>query len=60
MENKKVFIFSPRIARDLLKNGYQIIDIAENQKNKEWVVFVFEETKGIRKYLKDRHNIALS
>ncbi len=56
---KKIFIYSKRIARDLIKKRYNIIDIAENQKNKNWTVFVFEDTKSIRQYLKTTWNLEI-
>ena len=56
---EKVFIFSTRIARDLIKNGFIIIDIAENQKDKKRTVFVFANTKKIRDYLIQKWNVEI-
>lgn len=55
----KVFIFSTKVARDLIKNRYNIIDVVENQKDKKRTVFVFQNTKKIRDYLKDKWNIEI-
>ena len=55
----KVFIFSTRIARDLIRNNYSIIDLAENQKFKGKTVYVFNKTDDIVKYLEQKHNITL-
>lgn len=55
----KVFIFSAKIARDLIRNNYSIIDLAENQKLKGKTVYVFKKTDDIVKYLKQKHNITL-
>ena len=54
---EKVFIFSARVARNLVQNNFIIIDIAENMKHKGKCVFVFKNTKEIRKHLKDRFDI---
>lgn len=56
---KKVFIFSIKVARDLIKNGFNIIDVVENQKDKKRAVFVFTNTKEIRNYVKDKWNIEI-
>ena len=56
---KKVFIFSIKVARDLIKNGFNIIDVVENQKDKKRAVFVFTNTKEIRNYVNDKWNIEI-
>ncbi|CAK7084363.1 DUF5659 domain-containing protein [Tissierella sp.] len=53
----KVFIFSGKVARDLIANNFNIIDISENQKDKKRTVFIFSDTKEIRNYLLQKHNI---
>ncbi len=38
-------VFSPKVARFLLKNGMQIIDIKPDKNDKEKTIFVFDETE---------------
>ena len=54
---KNIIIFSTRIARDLIQKGFVINDIQPNIKNKDRTVFYFSNTKEIREYLKEKHNI---
>ena len=54
---KKVFIFSLKVARDLVQNDFTIIDLAENQKDRKRTVYVFQNTKEIRDYLKEKWDI---
>lgn len=56
---KKVFIFSIKVAKNLVKNGFRIIDITENQKDKDKIVFVFQNTEEIREYLNENFNIQI-
>ena len=56
---EKTFIFSAKIARNLVQNGFNVIDITENMKYKGKSVFVFENTKAIREHLKDRFGIEI-
>lgn len=57
MEN--IIIFSQRIARDLIQKDFKIVDIQPNMKNKERTVFYFANTKELREYLKENHNIEI-
>lgn len=57
MEN--IIIFSTRIARDLIQKDFKINDIQPNIKNKDRTVFYFSNTKEIRDYLKEKHNICI-
>lgn len=41
-------IFSPIVARKLLKMGHVIVDIKPNKNNKEMTVFIFENTEKFR------------
>lgn len=41
MESKAKIVFEPQIARKLLKEGCQIIDIKPNKNDKNRTVFVF-------------------
>lgn len=55
---EKIFIFSGRIARDLIQSKkYNLIDITVNQKDKKRTVFIFEKSEELIKYLKERYNI---
>lgn len=54
-----VYIYSYTITKDLLKNGFIVKDIKANPKNRDRTVFMFEETKAIKDYLKQNHNIKL-
>lgn len=57
MEN--IIIFSQRIARDLIQKDFNIVDIQPNAKNKDRTVFYFANTKELREYLKENHNIEI-
>lgn len=55
---EKIFIFSGRIARDLIQSKkYNLIDITVNQRDKKRTVFIFEKTEELIEYLAKRHNI---
>lgn len=48
MNSKKYkSIFTPGIARHLLKMGNPIIDIKKDKKNSEKTIFIFEETEKL-------------
>lgn len=51
METK--LIFSPTVARKLLKLGYVIVDIKPKRENKNESVFIFENTENFRDDLKN-------
>ena len=40
-------IFSPRMARILLKNGYEIIDIKPFKENRDKTIFIFKNEDGL-------------
>lgn len=44
-------IFSPTVARKLLKLGHVIIDIKPKKENKNESIFIFEDTEKFRKDL---------
>lgn len=49
MEDKKVkFIFTPYVARRLLKMGNAIIDIKPDENNKDKTIFIFELTEKLK------------
>ena len=41
-------IFTPYVARRLLKMGNQIVDIKPDKKNKDRTIFVFEATEKLK------------
>jgi hypothetical protein len=47
MTKKTQIIFSPQLARQLLKENYQIIDIQPNSTNPERTVFFFRNDPGL-------------
>jgi len=58
MTKKTQIIFSPQLARQLLKENYHIIDIQPNSTNPERTVFFFKNEEGlesiINKYQQDQ------
>lgn len=49
MDNKEFkFIFTPYVARRLLKMGNPIIDIKPDVNNKDKTIFIFELTKKLQ------------
>lgn len=53
----EILIFSYKIARDLIQNGFVVRDIRPNHKVENGTVVVFEKNEGIRLYLKEKWNI---
>ena len=47
MVAKAKIVFSPQVARHLLKRGYKIIDIKPSRENRKKTLFVFEGDKNI-------------
>lgn len=56
---KLITIFSYKITKDLLKNGFEIKDIGANTQNPMRTVFAFEDTPEIREFLLKRYGIKL-
>lgn len=54
-----IYIYSYSVTKDLLENNFIIKDIKANPKNSDRTVFMFEETKELKDYLKQKHNIIL-
>ena len=52
-----IIVFSGAVARDLLREGYNIIDISADHKNKLKTVFYFNRTEQLENYLWDKHKI---
>lgn len=53
----EILIFSYKIARDLIQNGFVVRDIRPNHKVENGTVVVFKKNEGIRLYLKEKWNI---
>ena len=50
--NKNVkFIFTPYVAKNLLRMGNPIIDIKQDYKNEDKTIFIFELTEKLKKDL---------
>lgn len=47
IEQQTIVIFNPALARNLLKEGYKIIDIKPNRSEPERTVFVFLVQDGL-------------
>lgn len=46
-EKSKVIIFSGRIANELLRRGFQIVEVRPDKRNKIRTVFIFNGEEGI-------------
>jgi len=53
MSSNRRVIPSSRLAKELLKEGFKIIDIAPHKNDHRRTVFIFENTKQLQDYLKD-------
>ena len=49
-------VFSPKVARFLLKHGMQIIDIKPDKNDKDKTIFVFDETEEFQGVLESYKN----
>ena len=47
-QNKTKLIFSMRIASQLMKKGYQVIETLPNPANPQLIMWVFEETPSFK------------
>lgn len=56
---KDIVIFSAKVARDLIKSDYKLNDIRPDRNIKIKTVFYFENTKQLKDYLKEKHNIEI-
>lgn len=57
MVKKEILIYSYKISRDLIQNGFVVRDIRPNKKVKNGTVVVFENNEGIKRYLQEKWNI---
>lgn len=48
-----IAIFNGYMAKQLLHMGHKIIDIQKNHKDKNKVVFIFEDSENLRKHMKE-------
>jgi len=58
MQNDVKLIFTAKLARHLLKNGYQIIDIKPNKDNPDRTVFIFINCEGLKESIREFSKIA--
>ena len=49
MQTRTKCIFTPFVARNLLKMGNPIVDIKPDKNNKDKTIFIFEETEKFKK-----------
>jgi len=49
--NDSILIFNPKIARNLIKNGFNIIDIKADKNNTDRTIFVFKRSEELLKEL---------
>ncbi|OAO82598.1 DUF5659 domain-containing protein [Anoxybacillus flavithermus] len=47
MNKKYILIFKPKLARNLLRNGFNIVDIKADKNNPDRTIFVFEKTREL-------------
>ncbi len=52
-EKNAIIIFSGKVARELLRRGYTIIDVKPDKKNKIKSVYVFRRENEIEKIVAD-------
>ena len=53
MPNEVKLIFTAKLARYLLKQGYQIIDIKPNKDIPERTVFIFIDCDGLKESIRE-------
>lgn len=47
MEEEFVSVFSPRVARNLIKSGVQVVDIKPFKENTDRTIFIFKKTDEV-------------
>ncbi len=50
-EKDSILVFNPKIARSLIKAGYQVIDIKPYKENTDKTIFVFKRSDELLKEL---------
>lgn len=51
MEKETILVFNPKIARNLIKNGFTVVDIKPLKEDKERTVFIFKRSDLLLKEL---------
>jgi hypothetical protein len=54
-----IVIFSAKVAKDLIKKKYKLLDISSAKENKLKTIFYFANNEDLRKYLEMKHNIKI-
>ena len=57
--SRDITIFSIKVTKDLLKQGFRLTDIAPRKEIPNCSIYFFENTAEIKKYLKTVHNIII-
>lgn len=47
MEKEYVMVFKPKVARHLLKKGFQIVDIKAYKENSDKTIFIFKRSQEV-------------
>lgn len=55
-----IYIYSYKIAKDLINNQFIVADIKANPKNEQRTVFMFEENDETKVYLKQKWNVNIN
>lgn len=50
---KKCIVYSLRVANELIKRGYQVINVENNIQFPRYKVFFFEDTPEVRKTIEE-------
>ena len=51
MNKEYISVFKPKLVRELLKQGFLIVDIKPCKENKDKTIFIFKNTKKLQDYL---------
>ncbi len=54
-DRKTLTIFSAKIAKDLIHNGFMIVNLKPNSRNTDRTVFYFALNDELKEFLKKRH-----
>lgn len=58
MQNNVKLVFTAKLARCLLRLGYQIIDIKPNKNNPNRTVFIFKDCEGLKEAIREATQIS--
>lgn len=53
MTKESILIFNPKIARSLIKKGYQVIDIKPFKENTDKTIFIFKRSQEILREIQE-------